>query len=108
MIADTARMRRHQVHWLDTGNDELLAQLRVLNGFDIDLAADLTRLTNRLRDALTSISPALERAVGSRLAHPGVRDLLGQVRHTERVCELPAGPGSPRQSRPARPAWPPR
>jgi transposase len=78
VIADTARMRRHQVHWLDTGDDELLSQLRVLNGFDIDLAADLTRLTNRLRDAVTSISPALERAVGSRLAHPGVRDLLAK------------------------------
>jgi transposase len=36
----------------------------------------LTRLTNRLRDALTSVSPALERAVGSRVAHAGVRDLL--------------------------------
>ena len=76
VIADTARMRRRQVHWLDVGNDELLDQLRVLNGFDIDLAADVTRLTNRLRDALTSISPALERAVGSRLAYGGVRDLL--------------------------------
>lgn len=50
----------------------------MLNGFDIDLAADLTRLTNRLRDALTSVSPALERAVGSRLAHAGVRDLLAK------------------------------
>jgi transposase len=76
VIADTARTRRKQVHWLDTGSDELLDQLRVLNGFDVDLAADSTRLTNRLRDALTSISPALERAVGSRLAHAGVRDLL--------------------------------
>jgi hypothetical protein len=78
VIADTARMRRRQVHWLDVGNDELLEQLRVLNGFDVDLAADLTRLTNRLRDALTSVSPALERAVGSRLAHAGVRDLLAK------------------------------
>lgn len=78
VIADTARLRRRQVHWLDTGTDELLGQLRVLNGFDIDLAADLTRLTNRLRDALTSVSPALERAVGSRLAHAGVRDLLAK------------------------------
>lgn len=34
------------------------------------------RLSNRLRDALTSISPALERAVGSRLGHAGVRALL--------------------------------
>lgn len=76
VLADTGRTRRRQVHWLDTHSDELLAQLRVLNGFDIDLAADLVRLTNRLRDALTSVSPALERAVGSRLAHAGVRDLL--------------------------------
>jgi transposase len=76
VIADTARSRRRQVHWLDTGSDELLERLRVLNGFDVDLAADLTRLTNRLRDALTSISPALERALGSRLGHPGVRDLV--------------------------------
>lgn len=76
VLADTGRTRRRQVHWLDVGSDELLAQLRVLNGFDIDLAADLTRLTNRLRDALVSVSPALERAVGSRLAHAGVRDLL--------------------------------
>jgi len=76
VIADTARTRRKQVHWLDTTSDELLDQLRVLNGFDIDLAADSTRLKNRTRDALTSISPALERAVGSRLSHAGVRDLL--------------------------------
>lgn len=78
VIADTGRTRRRQVHWLDTASDDLLVQLRVLNGFDIDLAADLVRLTNRLRDALTSISPALERAIGSRLGHAGVRDLLAK------------------------------
>jgi transposase len=76
VLADTARTRRRQVHWLDAGSDELLDTLRVLNGFDVDLAADLTRVTNRLRDALTSISPAVERAVGNRLSHAGVRDLL--------------------------------
>lgn len=64
VIADTARTRRTKVHWLDTSSDELLEQLRVLNGFDIDLAADVTRVTNRLRDLLVSVSPALERAVG--------------------------------------------
>lgn len=79
VIADTARLRRRQVHWLDTGSDDLLEQLRVLNGYDVDLAADQTRLANRLRDALTSVSPALERAVGSRLAHAGVRDLLARL-----------------------------
>lgn len=76
IIADTGRTRRRQVHWLDAGSDELLGQLRVLNGFDIDLAADQTRLANRLRDALTSVSPALERALGKRLSQAGVRDLL--------------------------------
>jgi transposase len=76
IIADTARTRRKQVHWLDASSDELLAQLRVLNGFDTDMAEDQTRVTNRLRDALTSIAPALERALGSRLQHAGVRDLV--------------------------------
>jgi transposase len=78
IIADTGRTRRRQVHWLDAGSDELLGQLRVLNGFDIDLAADQTRLANRLRDALTSVSPALERALGKRLSQAGVRDLLAR------------------------------
>lgn len=78
VIADTARIRRTQVHWLDTGSDDLLSQLRVLNGFDIDLAGDLTRLSNRLRDALTSVSPALERAIGSRLGNSGIRDLAAK------------------------------
>jgi transposase len=76
VIADTGRTRRKQVHWLDVGSDELLACLRVLNGYDIDLAADATRLASRLRDALTSICPALERAAGDRLHQAGVRDLL--------------------------------
>jgi hypothetical protein len=78
VIADTARLPRRQVHWPDTTSTHFLDQLRVLNSFDVDLAADLTRLTSRLRDALTSMSAALERAVASRLSHNGVRDLLAQ------------------------------
>ena len=50
----------------------------MLNGSGIDLAADQTRLANRLRDALTSVSPALERALGKRLSQAGVRDLLAR------------------------------
>jgi transposase len=98
IIADTGRTRRKQVHWLDVGSDELLDRLRVLNGFDIDLAADQTRLANRCRDALTSVSPALERALGARLGQAG-RSLPSR---------RPAGPGSPGWSGPARRAWPSR
>jgi transposase len=76
VLADTGRTRRKQVHWLDAASDELLGTLRVLNGYDIDLAADQTRLASRLRDALTATAPALERAVGERLHQAGVRDLL--------------------------------
>jgi transposase len=78
VIADTGRTRRRQVHWLDATSDELLERLRVLNGFDVDLGADQVRLANRLRDALTSVSPNLERALGSRLGQAGVRDLLAK------------------------------
>jgi transposase len=90
ILADTARTRRKQVHWLDASSDELLAQLRVLNGFDTDLAADQTRVTNRLRDALTSISPVLERALGNRLHQAGVRDLLAA--HPTLTALRAAGP----------------
>lgn len=77
VLADTARVRRRQVHWLDL-SDDLLGELGVLNGYDIDLAADQTRIANRCRDNLVAISPALERAVGSRLHQPGIRDLLAK------------------------------
>ncbi|MDY7104648.1 MAG: IS110 family transposase [Actinomycetota bacterium] len=77
VLADVGRRWRNQIHWLDLDTaDELLAQLRVLNGYDVDLAADANRVSNRLRDSLTSISPALERALGAQLRHAGVRDLL--------------------------------
>ena len=45
-------------------------------GFDTDLTADVVRLSNRLLNALTSVSPALERAGDGRLDAAGVRDLL--------------------------------
>ncbi|MGH3263875.1 MAG: IS110 family transposase [Trebonia sp.] len=98
IIADTARTRRKQVHWLDASSDELLAQLRVLNGFDTDLAADQTRVTNRLRDALTSIAPALERAIGPKLHHAGVRDLAAAF--PAPAALRAAGPGKIRETIP--------
>ena len=77
VLADYARRNADRLTWLDVG-DELLAELSILNGRDVDLAHDTNRACNRLRDALTSISPALERVVGDRLDSPGVRDLLGR------------------------------
>jgi transposase len=75
VLADYARRHADQLVWLDV-NDELLGKLRILNGRDVDLAEDVNRTINRCRDALVSVSPALERVLGPRLDAGGVRDLL--------------------------------
>ena len=77
VIADFARRNSDRLTWLEV-TDELLVELRVLNGRDVDLAADATRTINRCRDALVAVSPALERAIGSRLIQPGVRDAVAK------------------------------
>lgn len=66
VIADTARTMPHTLRQVDAG-EETLAELKVLVGFDEDLAAEATRLSNRIRGLLTQIHPALERVVGPRL-----------------------------------------
>lgn len=48
----------------------------MLAGYDDDLAAEATRLSNRARDLLLAISPALERVLGPRISHPAVLALL--------------------------------
>ncbi len=55
VIADTARIHQARVHWL-ADNDELRDELRVLGGYDDDLAHDRTRTANRLRDLLLQAS----------------------------------------------------
>jgi transposase len=75
VLADTARTHARRLHWLQVG-DETLERLRVLGGYDDDLAHDVTRTSNRLRDLLLSLSPALERVLGPRLDHPATRALL--------------------------------
>jgi len=51
---------RPMPHTLRRGgtDDETLAELTVLAGYDYDLAAQATRLTNRLRDAMLHVHPA--------------------------------------------------
>jgi transposase len=66
IIADAARSMPHTLRRVDLG-EEALAELKVLVGFDDDLAAETTRLTNRIRGLLTQVHPALERVVGPRL-----------------------------------------
>lgn len=75
VIADAARTMPHTLRRVGT-DDETLAELTVLAGYDDDLAAQCTRLTNRLRDALLHVHPALERLLGPRLDRGGVLDLL--------------------------------
>ncbi|MDE0067450.1 MAG: IS110 family transposase [Acidimicrobiaceae bacterium] len=76
VLADYARRNADRLSWTQP-SDELLAKLRILNSRDTDLAADATRTVNRLRDALLAVSPALERAIGNKLASSaGLRDAL--------------------------------
>lgn len=77
VIAEAARTMPHALRRVDIG-DEALADLEVIVGFDDDLAAEVTRVTNRLHGLLTQIHPALERALGPRLAHPAVLELLSR------------------------------
>jgi transposase len=69
-------------------DDETLAELTVLAGYDDDLAAQSTRLTNRLRDALLHVHPALERLVGPRLDRGGVLDLIAAAPTPQALHDL--------------------
>ncbi|MFI6173898.1 IS110 family transposase [Nocardia sp. NPDC051052] len=60
IIADQARMRRDLA--VLRPSDELIVELRMLTGRRTDLVHDRTRAINRLRQLLTAICPALERA----------------------------------------------
>jgi transposase len=75
VLADFGRRHADKLAWIEV-SDDLLAKIRILNGRDVDLAEDANRASNRCRDALVSISPALERVLGSQLSFGGVRDLL--------------------------------
>ena len=61
VIADQARLRRDFAPLAPT--PELVADLRVLTGYRQDLTGDRTRMVTRLRQHLTAIFPALERAL---------------------------------------------
>ncbi|GHI07963.1 insertion element IS110 uncharacterized 43.6 kDa protein [Streptomyces cellostaticus] len=75
IIAAAARTMPHTLRGL-AADDEAVAELNMLVGFDDDLAGEITRTKNRLRGLLTQIHPSLERILGPRLDHPAVLFLL--------------------------------
>jgi transposase len=89
VIADAARTMPHTLRRVGT-DDETLADLSVLAGYDDDLAGQTTRLANRLRDALLHIHPALERLVGPRLDRGGLLDLLATAPTPQALRDLGA------------------
>lgn len=89
VIADAARTMPHTLRRVGT-DDEVLAGLSVLAGYDDDLAAQSTRLTNRLHEALLHIHPALERLLSKHLDRPGVLDVLTAAPTPSALRELGA------------------
>lgn len=77
VIADAARTLPHTLRQVDV-DDDALAELDVLIGYDDDLAGEATRIANRVRGLLTGLHPALERAIGPRIAHPAVLEILSR------------------------------
>ncbi|MGW2051635.1 IS110 family transposase [Streptomyces sp. NPDC001858] len=75
IIADAARTMPHTLRDL-APDDETIAELNMIVGFDDDLAGEVTRIKNRLRGLLTQLHPSLERVLGPRLDHPAVLVLL--------------------------------
>lgn len=75
VIAHAARTLPHARRPLRQ-DDEATATLAMLAGFDEDLAAQVSQLSNRIRGLLVQIHPALERVLGPRLQHPAALDLL--------------------------------
>ncbi|WP_351235348.1 IS110 family transposase [Streptomyces sp. NPDC002133] len=75
IIAGAARTMPHTLRDL-ASDDETVAELGMIVGFDDDLAGEVTRVKNRMRGLLTQIHPSLERVLGPRLDHPAVLFLL--------------------------------
>jgi transposase len=87
VIADAARTLPHTLRQVDS-DDELMAELTALAGYDGDLAAEVTRLTNHLHDALTHVHPALERLLGRHFDRPGMLELLAAAPTPEQLQRL--------------------
>jgi transposase len=88
IIADAARTMPHTLRDLEP-DDETIAALHMLLGFDDDLAAEATRTSNRIRGLLTAIHPSLERVIGPRIHHPAVLDLVERYGSPTALGQVP-------------------
>lgn len=122
IIAEAARTMPHALRSLQLA-DEQVAELTMLCGFDDDVTGQITATSNRIRNLLTQIHPALERVSGPHLDHPAVLDLLqhypspaamtaaGETRLGNRLVKLARGwaaglrPRSSKRSRSRPPSW---
>lgn len=102
VIGEAARSMPHALRRVG-GDDEALADLEVIVGFDDDLAGEVTRVSNRIRGLLTQVHPALERAIGPNIQHRAVLALLakfggpqGLTGATRRQLTTTAKPKAPR------------
>ncbi|MFI5900228.1 IS110 family transposase [Streptomyces cyaneofuscatus] len=86
IIADAARAMPHTLRAIEL-EDETIAELEMIVGFDDDLAGEATRVANRLRGLLTQIHPHLERVVGPRIQHPAVLMLLERFGSRAQICK---------------------
>jgi transposase len=77
VIADAARSMPHTLRSIEP-DDETVAELEMIVGFDDDLAGEATRISSRLRGLLTQVHPHLERVLGPRIQHPAVLQRLDQ------------------------------
>lgn len=93
VIADAARTLPHALR--RGGPDEqTTVELAVLAGYGADLAAESTRLINRLYDALLHVHPAIERLLGRHFRRRGVLHLLATPAHP--TPSLPLRPAASR------------
>lgn len=104
VIADAARTLPHALRRVGP-DEQTTVELSVLAGYDADLAAESTRLTNRLHDALLHVHPALERLLGRHFRRRGVLALLAATGTPQSIAALGkrrirtlVGTGSPRMA----------
>jgi transposase len=87
VIADAARTLPHALRRVGP-DEQTTVELSVLAGYDADLAAESTRLTNRLHDALLHVHPALERLLGKHFRRRGVLGLLAATGTPSSIANL--------------------